>query len=120
MWLTEQLDIFKSLFKGREDIFAVRWENGAKSGYMPAYHYDPYRFRLHQAKGGTFQNYSEKEYLRLTDEQLGIHLNGAKQIGVYPLLIDNSSWFIAADFDEENWKESCIALIKECSGKNMV
>ncbi len=119
MWSTEQLDIFKSLFKGREDVFAVRWENGAKSGYMPAYHYDPHRFRLHQAKGGTFQNYSEKEYLRLTNEQLGVHLNGTKQIGVYPLLIDNSSWFIAADFDKSTWVEDCRKFIKICAEKNI-
>ncbi|MEY4259530.1 MAG: hypothetical protein RL656_503, partial [Bacteroidota bacterium] len=25
------VDIFKSLFKGREDVFAVRWEKGNKS-----------------------------------------------------------------------------------------
>ena len=41
----EHINIFRSLFKGREDVFAVRWEKGGKSGYMPAYFYDPYRFR---------------------------------------------------------------------------
>ncbi len=30
-----QIQFFKSLFKGREDVFAIRWENGGKSGYMP-------------------------------------------------------------------------------------
>ncbi|MFN9319770.1 MAG: TOTE conflict system archaeo-eukaryotic primase domain-containing protein, partial [Chitinophagales bacterium] len=30
----EQINIFRSLFKGREDVFAVRWEKGSKSGYM--------------------------------------------------------------------------------------
>lgn len=33
----EQVRIFKTLFKGREDVFAVRWEKEGKSGYMPAY-----------------------------------------------------------------------------------
>jgi hypothetical protein len=60
------VDIFKSLFKGREDVFAVRWEKGNKSAYMPAYYYDPYCFRVHKTNGGTFQNYNEKSYLRLT------------------------------------------------------
>jgi hypothetical protein len=54
------VDVFKSLFKGREDVFAVRWEKGNKSGYMPAYFYDPYRLRVHKMNCGTFQNFSEK------------------------------------------------------------
>lgn len=37
-----QIQLFKSVFKGREDVFAVRWEKETKSGYMPAYFYDPY------------------------------------------------------------------------------
>jgi len=35
--LKSQIEIFKSVFKGREDVFAIRWEKGNKSGYMPAY-----------------------------------------------------------------------------------
>lgn len=38
--LSNQVQIFKSLFKGREDVFAVRWEKLNKSGYMPAYFYE--------------------------------------------------------------------------------
>lgn len=34
--LHEQVQLFKSVFKGREDVFAIRWEKGSKSGYMPA------------------------------------------------------------------------------------
>jgi hypothetical protein len=58
--LTGQINLFRSLFKGREDVFAVRWEKGSKSGYMPAYLYDPYMYRAHKASGGTFQNYANK------------------------------------------------------------
>lgn len=70
----EQINIFRSLFKGREDVFAVRWEKGNKSGYMPAYLYDPYRLRAHRMNGGTFQNFTEKSYLKLTDEQIRRHM----------------------------------------------
>ena len=70
----ENLELFKSLFRGREDVFAIRWQKGDKGGYMPAYHYDPYRYRLHQIKGGTFKNYKDKTYLPLTDQQLLKHL----------------------------------------------
>jgi hypothetical protein len=119
MWTENQLNIFKSLFKGREDIFAKRWEKGNKSGYMPAYHFDPYRYRLHQIKGGNMQGYQEKQYLPLTDEQIKKHLNGSVLIGIYPLLKDNTSWFIAADFDKTTWIEDCKKLIKVCTENNL-
>jgi superfamily II DNA or RNA helicase len=103
----EKLNLFKSLFKGRQGIFAIRWEKGNKSGYMPAYHYDPYMYRLHKMKGGTLKDYKDKTYLPLTDQQLLKHFNGEQLIGIYPLLQDNTSWFIAADFDQEKWEDEC-------------
>lgn len=72
-----KLAIFRSLFKGRNDVFALHWETiGGKSGYMPAYHFDPYRYRAHKMKGGSFANYRDKTYLPLTDDQLRKHLDG--------------------------------------------
>lgn len=111
----KNISLFKYLFKGREDVFATRWEKDKKSGYMPAYFFDPYRFRVHKMKGGTFQNYADKSYFPLTDEQIIKHLSGEQQIGLYPLLPDNTSWFIAADFDEGNWIESAHKFINACS-----
>ena len=35
--------------------------------------------------------------------------------GIYPLLEDNTSYFIVADFDDENWKESIQKLYLVCS-----
>lgn len=113
------IQLFKSLFKGREDVFATRWEKDNKSGYMPAYYFDPYRFRAHKMKGGTFQNYPDKRHLTLTDEQIIKHLNGEQLIGIYPLLKDNTTWFLAADFDKENWIEQCRAFIKVCGEMNI-
>jgi hypothetical protein len=106
-----ELEIFRSLFKGREDVFAVHWSKGGKSGYMPAYHIDPYMYRHHRMRGGTFSDYKDKTRLPLTDSEVLKHLNGEKLIGVYPLLEDNSSWFIAADFDKEKWAQECISLV---------
>ncbi len=85
-----KLTIFKSLFKGREDVFAIRWQKGGKSGYMPAYFYDPYHFRIYKLNGGSFKDYADKTYLRLTDDQIEKHLTGQQVIGLYPLLPDNS------------------------------
>ena len=86
----QQLEIFKSLFKGREDVFAIRWEQDGKSGYMPAYLLDWDQFRLHKANGGTLKNFKEKEYAPLADQRILNHLSGKEIIGVYPLLPDNN------------------------------
>ncbi len=51
---TNKLQLIKSVFKSREDVFAIRWEKGNKSGYMPAYSFDPYLFRQHKMKGWDF------------------------------------------------------------------
>jgi superfamily II DNA or RNA helicase len=110
----DRLNLYKSLFKGREDIFALRWEKGGKSSYMPSYSFDPHRYRQHQIKGGTFQTFTEKTYQPLTDDHLIKHLKGEQVVGLYPLLQDNTSWFIAADFDEAEWIEECRAFIKIC------
>ena len=117
--MNEKLTIFKSLFKGREDIYATRWEKGNKNGYSPAYTFDPYNYKMHRMKGGTFQNYENKQYQTLTDGQIRKHLEGEQLIGLYPLLKDNTSWFIAADFDEDNWAEECKTVIKICMSKNI-
>lgn len=109
-----QLDLFKSLFKGRSDVFATHWEKDGKSGYMPMYSFDPYLFRAHKRNGGTFQNYQDKSYLPFSDEQLSKHLTGQQLVGIYPLLEDNTSWFIAADFDEKNWITESVEFIKVC------
>lgn len=122
----ERIQLFKSLFRGRDDVFAIRWEKparpagvGSKSGYMPAYFYDPYRYRLHKINGGTFNDFTEKYFLPLKDGQVLKHLEGEQQIGIYPMLQDNTSWFIAADFDKESWQQECKDFILLCESKNI-
>ncbi len=44
----ENITKFLLLFKRREDVFAVRWEKSGKYGYMPAYQYDVYHYRVHK------------------------------------------------------------------------
>ncbi|MEM6738313.1 MAG: hypothetical protein AAF620_19820 [Bacteroidota bacterium] len=50
-------------------------------------------------KSSSFSNFTEKSYQKLDDYQFKTHFSGEQHIGVYPLLEDNTSWFIAADFD---------------------
>ncbi len=119
IFTSSQIQIFNSLFEGREDVFAVRWEKSGKSAYMPAYQYDLYHYRAHKMNGGTFANYPHKTYLPLTDNEIQKHLNGIQQIGVYPLLPDNTSLFLVADFDKQNWKEEVVTFLNACNKKNV-
>ena len=110
---------YKTLFKGREDIYAIRWEKNGKSGYFPAYDINWQEYSHHKANGGTLDNFPNKKTLPLTDNKLIRHLIGNETIGIYPLLQDNTSWFIAADFDQSEsgkkaWTEECRIFITEC------
>lgn len=115
----DNISTFRSLFKGREDVFAVRWEKGSKSGYMPAYFYDPYRLRAHKMSGGTFQNFTDKSYLKLSDEQIQKHLDGFHHIGIYPIIQDNTTCFLAADFDKDNWQKEAVTFLNACKEKEI-
>jgi superfamily II DNA or RNA helicase len=111
----DNISIFKSLFLGRQDVYATHWEKDGKSGYMPAYKVDWSDYKMHTASGGTFKDYSKKEYQPFTNEVILRHFQGSETIGIYPLLEDNTSHFIAADFDDENWKESISKLFSTCT-----
>ena len=117
--LTHQIKLIKQFFKGREDVFAIRWEKGNKNGYMPAYDYDPYMYRLHKNSGGSFSEYKDKTRKSLTSSELEKHLNGEQFIGIYPLLKDNTTWFLAADFDKVNWEKECHKFFKACHERDI-
>lgn len=111
----QHIELFKSLFRGRKDLFAIRWEKDGKNGYMPAYKVDWTNYQKHKAQGGTFKNYKDKKHLPFDDLAVENHLSGKETCGIYPLLEDNSSFFIAVDFDKENWKETILRLHNTCS-----
>lgn len=101
----DKIALFRSLFRGREDVYAVRWENerSGKKGYKPASD-DPWSPRKDQPR----------TYLPLTDEVVRDHLAGAKTIGIFPLLKDSSCWFLACDFDKDGWQLDALAFLGVC------
>lgn len=72
----ELLRSFASVFKGRQDVYAKRWEAKDKSGYAPAYEIDWSQYELHKVNGGTLKDYPHKSYSPLTKEAIKGHLNG--------------------------------------------
>lgn len=113
------IELYKSLFRGRNDIYAVRWEKDGRSGYMPAYKVDWSKYEKHKAQGGLFKDYKSKEHLPFDDSAIVTHLEGRATHGIYPLLEDNTSFFIAVDFDKANWIESIKKLYETCNKLNL-
>ena len=104
-----KVKLFRNLFRGREDVYAVRWEGrNGKAGYSPAYH---------RIWGTSFRNAPDKpkEYFPLTDQVIHDHLTGKLTAGVYPLLADEMCWFLAADFDKATWQDDVQAFLRTCA-----
>lgn len=40
-------------------------------------------------------------------------------IGVYPMLKDETCWFLAADFDKEHWQRDAAAFLETCKRRNV-
>ena len=85
-----QLNLYMSLFRGRNDVYARRWEKYGKYGYTPAYRFDWNEYLNHKARGGDFKDFTNKEVIPLTRDIIKKHLIGAYFIGIYPLLKDNT------------------------------
>ncbi len=82
---------------------------------MPAYNVDWTDYNKHKAQGGTFKDYKNKEYLPYDDKAIEMHLSGKETCGIYPLLEDNTSFFIAVDFDKQNWQKTISKLHNICN-----
>ena len=108
----EKLSLFRRLFRGREDVFAMRWiGKDGKAGYSPTALKD---WSQLDAKGRP-----ARTFLPLTDEDVVAHLTGRQTIGVYPLLCDETCWFLAADFDKTGWQDDARAFLRVCNEWNV-
>jgi hypothetical protein len=112
---TFQVELFMSHFRGRVDAYARRWEKDGRSGYSPAYEFSWDEFMAHKRRGGSLKDFENKRLLPLTDDVIKKHLLGVQVVGIYPILPDNTSYFLAADFDGEHWLKEAIGFIDECS-----
>lgn len=110
----EKVALFRRLFRGRTDVYPVRWESKAgKSGYAPAYanEWRPGVCEKPRIKCGDCQ---QRQLLPLTDQVAFDHLAGRHVIGLYPLLADDHCHLLAVDFDESDWREDARAFVQSC------
>ncbi|CDL00978.1 Putative helicase [Magnetospirillum gryphiswaldense MSR-1 v2] len=121
-----KIALFRSLFRGREDVFPKRWSNprSGKSGYSPACanEWVPRLCGKPKVKCGDCPN---RHFLPVTDTVIAQHLRGEGSdgrdfiIGVYPMLADETCWFLAADFDKKSWRDDVAAFLETCRIKNI-
>ena len=114
-----KVDLFRNLFRGRADGYPIRWESKAgKSGYAPACanEWRPGVCEKPRIKCGDCGN---RQLLPLTDEVIFRHLAGDVVVGIYPLLPDDTCYFLAVDFDEAEWRDDARAFFQSCHELNV-
>ncbi|MBI5548138.1 MAG: DEAD/DEAH box helicase family protein [Deltaproteobacteria bacterium] len=112
--LDAKVKVFRSLFKGRTDVYPERWTSKAgKVGYSPACanKFVPGVCGLRD-KTGKCSTCTHFTAIPVDDDVVYRHLEGKHVIGVYPLLQDETCWFLAADFDKAAWREDVSAVLE--------
>ena len=112
----QRIALFRSLFRGREDIYAIRWENNdGRSGYMPKADRDWKSYLSAKDEDRKKVDRLTRTYRPLTDDVIHGHLVGEQTVGIYPLLQDETCWLLAVDFDKKAWQEDTVAFLAACS-----
>lgn len=123
----EKIKLFRRLFRGRDDVYAHRFESKktGKSGYQPDCENEwedgvclKPRIKCSECKN--------RKLFPVTDETIRNHLQGEIPspypgvkghpfvMGIYPLLKNETTWFLAIDFDKEQWQQDCSAFLETC------
>lgn len=101
----QKITIFRNLFRGRTDIFANRWENmQGRSGYSVACNNEWVQGVCNKPRIKC-QDCHHRQFTELDDQIVYSHLAGQRTVGLYPLLHDNTCYFLATDFDKGRWQE---------------
>lgn len=110
----QKIAIFRVLFRGRTDIFANRWQNKqGRSGYSVACNNEWVQGICNKPRVKC-QDYNHRQFTELNNQVIYSHLAGQQVAGLYPLMHDNTCYFLAADFDKGQWKEEVKAMSKAC------
>src|SRR5436189_4139933 len=117
----EKIALFRSLFRGRTDVYPRRFESRktGKSGYAPACanEWVPGICEKPRIKCAECPH---RRFLPVTDDVIRWHLSGRDTAGqpfvagVYPMLLDETCFFVAIDFDKSRWLEDSTAFMDTC------
>ena len=122
----QKITLFRSLFRGREDVYPRRFESrtSGRSGYAPACgnEWVPGVCGKPRIKCAECPN---SRFLAVTDNAIRRHLLGADEhgepfvMGVYPMLLDETCHFVAVDFDGPAWVADAVAYFNACAGRDV-
>jgi superfamily II DNA or RNA helicase len=120
---SEKITLFARLFRGRMDVYARRWENRRldRSGFQPACT-NEWTAGLCDKRRTKCSACPNRELLPLTPAVIRDHLRGEQEgardrefvVGIYPLLTDETCYFLALDFDGASWQEDAKAVLGAC------
>lgn len=117
---TLKVKLFRSLFRGRDDVFAKRWNNktSGKSGYQPVCK-NEWIDGMCDKKQYKCSNCPNRVLKALTDSDIYKHLEGKDifardVIGIYPMLQDETCLLLCADFDEESFEKDVLTYKEVC------
>jgi hypothetical protein len=114
----QKVKLYMSLFRGRDDVYAKRWENIKKgtAGYAPACA-NEWKPGICQKPKIKCTGCKHKNFFPLTESVVENHLRGSDNLiaGIYPMCQDETCWFLAIDFDDEGWQKDIKTLREVCS-----
>jgi len=111
----EKIALFRRLFKGRTDVFALRWESArGKSGYSPTCG-NEWNPSFCQKPRTRCCDCEHRLLLPVTDQVIYDHLAGKHTVGIYPLLTDDTCHFLAVDFDAADWRDDARSFKHSCA-----
>jgi len=108
----DRVRLFASLFRGRPDVFAKRWESRTRpgrAGWAPACD-NEWKPGICEKPRVKCAACTQRRFVACSDAQVRRHLEGRQTIGIYPLLRDETCWLVAIDLDGPTWKEDAGAL----------
>jgi superfamily II DNA or RNA helicase/very-short-patch-repair endonuclease len=116
-----KIALFRSLFRGRDDVYPRRFENRktGKSGYSPVCANEWLRGICEKPRIKC-ADCPHQRFLPVTDVVVRWHLSGLDDrgcdfvMGMYPMLLDETCFFLAADFDKKTWTEDARAILETC------
>jgi superfamily II DNA or RNA helicase len=122
----QKIALFRSLFRGREDVYPRRFESRktGKSGYAPAcaHEWVPGICEKPRIKCAECPH---RRFLPVTEDVIRWHLSGRDAAGqpfvagVYPMLLDETCFLVAVDFDKGSWLEDAAAFLETCRRMNL-
>ncbi len=112
----DKVALFRRLFRGRTDVYPVRWESKTtgKAGYAPACA-NEWRAGVCKKPRIKCSDCSNRRLIPLSDAVIFKHLAGEHTIGVYALMEDDNCYFLAVDFDEAEWQDDARAFMQSCT-----